>query len=159
MIDHNILLLIIYLTIKNAIKCIFFLTIMTNSPRPHMKGWHTAVPSAGSYLTPFLTESDTSNVIRFLKFTISSIGVQTTPHFRTMTHLSAKTATRCSRMRRTWDTTTKPITSFPIQKRQPVQHQENQNLQIRFFLNLLDSTYFFVMLDHSLWPLFSWPGC
>ena len=47
-------------------------------PRPHMKGWHTVVPSAGSFLTQFPTESDTSNVIRFLTLIISSIGVQTT---------------------------------------------------------------------------------
>ena len=51
---------------------------MIKSPRPHMKGWHTAVPSVGSFLTQFPTESDTNNVIRFLTLIISSIGVQTT---------------------------------------------------------------------------------
>ena len=52
--------------------------------------------------------------------------------FRTTTHLNAKTATRCSKTRRTWDTTTKPITSFRIRKRR--QHLESKSLllQIRF---------------------------
>ena len=46
--------------------------------RPHMRGWLIVAPSVGSSLTLFLTESDTNNVIRFLKSSVSSIGVQTT---------------------------------------------------------------------------------
>ena len=51
---------------------------------------------------------------------------------RTTTHLNAKTATRCSKTRRTWDTTTKLITSFRIRKGR--QHLESKSLllQIRF---------------------------
>ena len=52
--------------------------------------------------------------------------------FRTTTHLNAKTATRCSRMRRTWDITTKPITSFRIRKRRQYLGSQSLLLQIRF---------------------------
>ena len=91
---------------------------------------------------------------KVLIFTISSIGVYKQP-FRTMTHLSVKTATRCSKMRRTWGITTKPITSFPIQKRQLAQQQENQSPQIRYvsfsIYNLSGSFTSLIFMFHKMY--------
>ena len=104
-----------------------------------MKEWLTAALSAESSLTRYHIENATNNVTRFLPanpllclLLVSNVKGMYHCSFRTTTHLNAKTATRCSRMRRTWDITTKPITSFRIRKRR--QHLESQSLllQIRF---------------------------
>ena len=103
-----------------------------------MKEWLTAAHSAESSSTRSHIENATNNVTRFLPanpLVVFAFGVQGQWYhcsFRTTTHLNAKTATRCSKTRRTWDTTTKPITSFRIRKRR--QHLESKSLllQIRF---------------------------
>ena len=103
-----------------------------------MKEWLTAAHSAESSSTRSHIENATNNVTRFLPanpLVVFAFGVQGQWYhcsFRTTTRLNARTATRCSRMRRTWDITTKPITSFRIRKRR--QHLGSQSLllQIRF---------------------------
>ena len=103
-----------------------------------MKEWLTAALSAESSSTRSHIENATSNVTRFLPanpLVVFAFGVQGQRYhcsFRTTTRLNARTATRCSRTRRTWDITTKPITSFRIRKRR--QHLESKSLllQIRF---------------------------
>ena len=105
-----------------------------------MKEWLTAALSAESSSTRYHIENAMNNVTRFLPanpIALFAFGVKCQGYvpycsFRTTTHLNAKTATRCSKTRRTWDTTTKPITSFRIRKRR--QHLESQSLllQIRF---------------------------
>ena len=105
-----------------------------------MKEWLTAALSAESSSTRYHIENAMNNVTRFLPanpIALFAFGVKCQGYvpycsFRTTTHLNAKTATRCSKTRRTWDTTTKPITSFRIRKRR--QHLESKSLllQIRF---------------------------
>ena len=104
-----------------------------------MKEWLTAALFAESSSTRSHIENATSNVTRFLPATpllclllVSNVKGMYHCSFRTTTRLNARTATRCSRMRRTWDITTKPITSFRIRKRR--QHLESKSLllQIRF---------------------------